>query len=176
VNYGGIGLVIGHEMTHGFDDEGRQFDADGNLKDWWTEADAKAYDARTELVVKQYDGYEALPGLKLNGKLTLGENIADLGGLKIAYTAFLKSLEGKAKPAPVDGFTAEQRFFLGYAQSWRFTARDESARLRVMTDPHSPARFRVLGPLSNMPEFFQAFGCGENAPMVRPAALRPTIW
>ncbi|HNX95532.1 MAG TPA: M13 family metallopeptidase [Holophaga sp.] len=176
VNYGGIGLVIGHEMTHGFDDEGRQFDADGNLKDWWTEADAKAYDARAELVVKQYDGYEALPGLKLNGKLTLGENIADLGGLKIAYTAFLKSLEGKAKPAPVDGFTAEQRFFLGYAQSWRFTARDESARLRVMTDPHSPARFRVLGPLSNMPEFFQAFGCGENAPMVRPAALRPTIW
>jgi predicted metalloendopeptidase len=176
VNYGGIGMVIGHEMTHGFDDEGRQYDADGNLKDWWTEADVKAYEARQDLVVKQYNAFEALPGLKLNGKLTLGENIADLGGLKIAFAAFQKSLEGKPKPPLVDGFTAEQRFFLGYAQSWRFIAREESTRMRVVTDPHSPAKFRVIGPLSNLPEFFATFGCGEGTAMVRPLAERPAIW
>lgn len=176
VNYGGIGMVIGHELTHGFDDEGRNYDAQGNLKEWWTEADAKAYEARQDLVVKQYDGFEPLPGLHVNGKLTLGENIADLGGLKIAFAALQKSLEGKAKPAPIDGFTTEQRFFLGYAQSWRFMARDESTRMRVATDPHSPARFRVIGPLSNLPEFYQAFGCAEGTSMVRPANLRPSIW
>jgi len=176
VNYGGIGMVIGHEMTHGFDDEGRQFDADGNLQDWWTEADAKAYEGRQDLVVKQYDAYEALPGLKLNGKLTLGENIADLGGLKIAFAAFQKSLEGKPKPAPVDGFTPEQRFFLGYGQAWRFLSREESTRMRVVVDPHSPAKFRVIGPLSNLPEFFEAFGCSEGSPMVRPKEQRPAIW
>jgi len=176
VNYGGIGMVIGHEMTHGFDDEGRQFDASGNLKEWWTAADVKAYEARQDLVVKQYDGFEALPGLKLNGKLTLGENIADLGGLKIAFAAFQKSLEGKPRPGLVDGFTPEQRFFLGYAQAWRYMSREEATRQRVITDPHSPARFRVLGPLSNLPEFFAAFGCSQGTPMVRPEAQRPAIW
>jgi len=176
VNYGGIGMVIGHEMTHGFDDEGRQYDAEGNLKDWWTAEDVKAYESRQEMVVKQYEAFEALPGLKLNGKLTLGENIADLGGLKIAYAAFQKSLEGKPRPALIDGFTPEQRFFLGYAQSWRFMAREETARMRVVTDPHSPARFRVIGPLSNLPEFFAAFGCPEGVAMVRPKEQRPTIW
>jgi len=176
VNYGGIGMVIGHELTHGFDDEGRNYDAQGNLKEWWTEADAKAYEARQDLVVKQYDAYEALPGLKLNGKLTLGENIADLGGLKISFAALQKSLEGKPKPGLIDGFTAEQRFFLGYAQAWRFVAREESTRMRVVTDPHSPARFRVIGPLSNLPEFYQAFGCADGSTMVRAKDLRPTIW
>jgi predicted metalloendopeptidase len=176
VNYGGIGMVIGHELTHGFDDEGRNYDAQGNLKEWWTEADAKAYESRQDLVVKQYDAYEALPGLKLNGKLTLGENIADLGGLKISFAALQKSLEGKPKPGLIDGFTVEQRFFLGYAQAWRFVAREESTRMRVVTDPHSPAQFRVIGPLSNLPEFYQAFGCADGSTMVRAKNLRPTIW
>ncbi len=176
VNYGGIGMVIGHEMTHGFDDEGRQYDAQGNLKDWWTEEDAKAYASRTDLVVQQAGAFEALPGLKLNGSLTLGENIADLGGLKIAFEALKRQWTKTGKPAPIDGFTAEQRFFLGYAQAWRFHARPEAARLRVMTDPHSPAKFRVNGPLSNLPEFFEAFGCGEGSSMRRDAKVRPSIW
>jgi predicted metalloendopeptidase len=176
VNYGAIGMVIGHEMTHAFDDQGRLYDAQGNLKDWWTPEDVKAYEARTGLVVKQYDELEALPGLHLNGKLTLGENIADLGGLKIAFGALQKALEGKPKPAAIDGFSAEQRFFLGYAQSWHFLAREENARMRVMVDPHSPAQFRVNAPLSNLPEFQQAFGCGDGTAMNRPAASRPAIW
>jgi len=176
VNYGAIGMVIGHEMTHGFDDQGRQYDAKGNLRDWWTEADAKAYNTRTALVEAQYNAFEALPGLKVNGKLTLGENIADLGGLKIAFEALKKQWARTGKPAPKDGFTPEQRFFLGYAQSWRFTARDEAVRNRVMTDPHSPAVFRVNGPLSNMPEFFEAFSVPAGAPMRRADKDRPTIW
>ena len=176
VNYGAIGMVIGHEMTHGFDDEGCQYDADGNLKDWWTEADRKAYTSRTDLVVAQYDALETLPGVHLNGKLTLGENIADLGGLKIAFAALQKSLEGKPRPAAIDGFTPEQRFFLGYAQSWHFQAREEAARMRAVVDPHSPARARVNAPLANLPEFAEAFGCKEEGPMHRPADQRPAIW
>ena len=176
VNYGAIGMVIGHEMTHGFDDQGRLYDGQGNLKDWWTPEDVKAYEARTGLVIKQFDALEALPGLHLNGHLTLGENIADLGGLKIAYAALQKSLAGKPRPEPIDGFSAEQRFFLGYAQSWHFQAREENIRMRVVVDPHSPAHFRVNAPLSNLPEFQQAFGCAEGTPMNRPAASRPAIW
>lgn len=176
VNYGAIGMVIGHEMTHGFDDQGCQYDASGNLKNWWTDADKKAYASRTDLVVKQYAAYEALPGLNLNGKLTLGENIADLGGLKIAFEALKKQWTKTGKPGPIDGFTPEQRFFLGYAQAWRFHAREEAVRVQVQTDPHSPAKFRVNGPLANLPEFFEAFGCGEGTSMNRPAASRPTIW
>jgi len=176
VNYGAIGMVIGHEMTHGFDDEGCQFDAQGNLKNWWTEADQKAYASKTDLVVKQYDAYEALPGLHVNGKLTLGENIADLGGLKVAFEALKKQWAKVGKPAPLDGFSPEQRFFLGYAQSWRYHGRDEAVRLRVQTDPHSPAQFRVNGPLSDLPEFHQAFGCGEGSPLLRAEKDRPTIW
>jgi len=176
VNYGGIGMVIGHEMTHGFDDQGCQYDAKGNLKNWWTAEDTKAYASRTDLVVKQADAFEVLPGLKLNGKLTLGENIADIGGLKIAFEALKMSWAKNGKPGPIDGFTPEQRFFLGYAQSWRFHARPETARMLVMTDPHSAAHFRVNGPLSNMPEFIQVFGIPEGSPMARPAAERPTIW
>lgn len=175
VNFGAIGWVIGHEMTHGFDDSGSQFDAEGNLKNWWTEADKKAYQARTDLVVKQFDAYEPLPGEHINGKLTLGENIADLGGLKVAYAAWKKSLGGK--PAPViEGFTGEQRFFLGAAQVWRGIYRDAALSLQLKTDPHSPGKFRVLGPLSNLPEFYEAFGCGEGQPMRRDAAQRPSIW
>jgi len=175
-NYGAIGMIIGHEMTHGFDDQGCQYDGEGNLRDWWTEADRKAYADRTGLVVRQYDALEALPGLPLNGRLTLGENIADLGGLRIAFAAFRKSLHGRPRPAAIDGFTPEQRFFLAYAQSWHFLAREETARMLVTVDPHSPARIRVNAPLANLPEFFEAFGCREEGPMRRPEAVRPAIW
>jgi len=176
VNYGGIGAVIGHEMGHGFDDSGSQFDGDGNLKNWWSDADRKAFEARTGLIVKQFDSYEALPGEHVNGKLTLGENIGDLGGLEIAYAAMQKALQKKGKPAPIDGFTPEQRFFLNWAQVWRETIRPEALRVMINTNPHSPNKFRVIGPLSNLPEFYQAFGCAEGMPMVRPAAVRPKIW
>jgi putative endopeptidase len=176
VNYGGIGGVIGHEMSHGFDDSGSQFDADGNLKNWWTDADRAAYKARTELIVKQFDAYEALPGEHVNGKLTLGENIGDLGGLKIAFAALEKALKKKGRPSLIDGFTPEQRFFLNWAQVWRMTIRDEALRVRLNTDPHSPGKFRVIGPLSNLPEFYEAFSCSAGTGMVRPAEVRPSIW
>jgi predicted metalloendopeptidase len=176
VNYGNIGATIGHEMTHGFDDEGRQFDADGNLKSWWTAEDEKAYNLRAELVAKQFDAYEPLPGLHLNGHLTLGENIADLGGLKIAWDAWKLSQKGKAPVGRIGGFTREQRFFLGYAETWRTLTREEATRLRATTDPHAPAKFRVNGPLSNLPEFFEAFGCKDGDPMKRSAKDRPAIW
>ncbi|NWJ40197.1 MAG: M13 family metallopeptidase [Geothrix sp.] len=176
VNYGNIGATIGHEMTHGFDDEGRQYDADGNLKSWWTAEDEKAYNLRAELVAKQFDAYEPLPGLHLNGHLTLGENIADLGGLKIAWDAWKLSQKGKPAVGRIEGFTPEQRFFLGYAETWRTLTREEATRLRANTDPHSPAKFRVNGPLSNLPEFFDAFGCKDGDPMKRPEKDRPAIW
>jgi len=176
VNYGNIGATIGHEMTHGFDDEGRQYDGDGNLKSWWTAEDEKAYNARAELVVKQFDAFEPLPGLKLNGQLTLGENIADLGGLKIAWDAWQLSRKGKAPVPKTAGFTPEQRFFLGYAETWRTLTREEAIRLRAVTDPHSPAKYRVNGPLANLPEFYEAFGCKDGDPMKRPDKLRPAIW
>ncbi|HZP96817.1 MAG TPA: M13 family metallopeptidase [Candidatus Limnocylindria bacterium] len=175
VNYGAIGMVIGHEMTHGFDDSGSQFDASGNLRDWWQPADREAYDARTELVVRQYEEYEPLPGMRINGKLCLGENIADLGGLKVAYAAFERYLAAHGEPAPIDGFTARQRFFLGYAQAWRNLMRDELLRVRLSVDPHSPPRYRVVAPLANLPEFFAAFGCDGGA-MARAPELRPAIW
>jgi putative endopeptidase len=175
VNYGGMGAAIGHEMTHGFDDEGRQFDAQGNLKDWWTPADSKSFDARAELVSRQFDGYVIGDSLHVNGKLTLGEDIADLGGLKIAYAALERAIAGK-RPAPIDGFTPEQRFFLSWAQVWRRKARPEAERQQVLTDPHAPSHWRVNGPLANMPEFAKAFGCTSSDAMVRPDSLRPQIW
>jgi putative endopeptidase len=175
VNYGGMGAAIGHEMTHGFDDEGRQFDAQGNLRDWWTPADSKAFDARAAQVEKQFDGYTVADSLHVNGKLTLGEDIADLGGLKIAYAALERSLAGK-HPEAIDGFTPEQRFFLSWAQIWRSTTRPEAERQLVLTNPHAPAKWRVNGPLSNMPEFAKAFGCAAGTAMVRPDSLRPQIW
>ena len=176
VNYGSLGFVIGHEMTHGFDDQGSQFDAEGNLKNWWTEADKKAYASRTDLVVRQYDAYEPLKGEHVNGKLTLGENIADIGGLKIAFAAYQNSLKGKALPAPIDGFTGPQRFFLGAATVWRNHIREAAQSVRLKTDPHSPGRERVNGPLSNLPEFYEAFSCGDGQPMKRDVKVRPTIW
>ncbi len=176
VNYGAIGMVIGHEMSHGFDDAGSRYDADGNLKEWWTADDRAAYESRTDLIVKQYEAYEPLPGQKINAKLTLGENIGDIGGIKIAWSAFQRMVERKGRPAPIDGYTAEQRFFLGLAQSWRNKIRDEALRVRLNIDPHSPAIYRVLGPLSNMPEFHAAFGCGAGSAMTRPVNARPAIW
>src|SRR5207249_1693816 len=143
-----IGSVIGHELTHGFDDQGRQFDAEGNLRDWWTEDDAHNFEQRAECLVNQYGGYTAVDDVKLNGKLTLGENTADNGGLRVAYMALLDSLGGK-RPAKRNGFTAEQRFFLGWAQVWCQNVTEESARLRVQTDPHSPGEYRVNGVVSN---------------------------
>ena len=177
VNYGAIGVVIGHEITHGYDDQGRQFDADGNLKDWWTADDAKEFDARAQKVVDQYGAYEALPGLKVNGRLTLGENIADLGGTSVAYEALQRALaKDPSKRKSIDGFTPEQRFFLSLAQLWRVNWREAELRRRIVTDPHSPSQFRAIGPHVNMAEFFDAFGIKEGAPMWRPPALRADIW
>jgi predicted metalloendopeptidase len=174
VNYGAIGAVIGHEMTHGFDDQGRKFDAKGNLTDWWTKDDAAQYEARAACVEKQFSGYEVEPGLHEKGQLVLGESIADLGGLSIAYRAMRKALEGKPEPAPIDGLTADQRFFLGWARVWATNDRPEFARLMVNVNPHPLDRFRAIGPPSNMPEFAKAFSCKAGDPMVRAEACR--IW
>jgi putative endopeptidase len=176
VNYGGMGAVIGHEIIHGFDDQGRQFDALGNLSGWWTEADTKEFNRRAQVVEKQFDGYVAIDSLHVNGKLTLGENIADLGGLLIAYGAYRRSLEGKPEPAPIDGLTGPQRFFLAWAQIWRAKSRPEFTRLLVNVDPHAPPEFRTTGPLSNIPAFAEAFGCRRGNPMVRSEELRAQIW
>jgi putative endopeptidase len=176
VNYGGMGGVIGHEITHGFDDEGRQFDAQGNLSGWWTETDTKEFKRRAAAVEKQFDHYVAIDTLHVHGKLTLGENIADLGGLLIAHGAYRRSLQGKQEPAPIDGLTGDQRFFLAWAQIWRAKTRPEYARLLVNVDPHSPPEFRTIGPLSNIPAFAQAFGCKTGDPMVRPESERAQIW
>ena len=177
VNYGNIGATIGHEMTHGFDDEGRQFDADGNLKTWWTPADEKAYNARAELVVKQFDAFEPLPGLHVNGKLTLGENIADLGGLKLALAAWQAQRAGAAKPAPAPGgLGPEQAFFVAFAQAWCELERPERVRLMARIDPHAPPRWRVDGPLANLPAFQEAFRCPAGSPMVRPPERRCALW
>ena len=175
VNYGAIGAVIGHEMTHGFDDRGRQFDAQGNLRDWWTPGDAEAYKKQAQRVVEQFDAYTVNDTLHVNGKLTLGENIADLGGLAVAYAAMQKALAGKPR-TNIGGFTPEQRFFLAYARVWRAMDRPEGLRTRVLTDSHSPARWRVNGPLSNLKEFHDAWGCKEGDGMVRPAEQRARIW
>ena len=174
-NYGGVGAVIGHEISHGFDDSGRQFDGDGNLKDWWSAESAKEFVRRASCVEKQFSSYVSVDDLHVNGKLTLGENIGDLGGLKISYAAFRKAQQGK-KTAPIDGFTPDQRFFLGWAQVWCSAQRPEEARLRVQTDPHAPERYRVIGPLSNMPDFAKAFDCEEGQPMVRPPADACAVW
>lgn len=173
VNYGAIGAVIGHELTHAFDDEGRQFDMKGNLRDWWTPADAKAFDQREACLVNEYGGFTVIDDTKINGKLTLGENTADNGGVRLAYMALMDQLGGK-QPPPRDGFSAPQRFFLGFAQVWCESRRPEFSRLRAQTDPHSPGRFRVNGVVSNMPEFQKAFGCTAGQPMVWGAACR--VW
>ncbi len=174
VNYGGMGAVIGHEITHGFDDQGAKFDAQGNLKNWWTDQDIKNFQERGDCVAKQFDGYEVEKGLHQNGKLVEGESIADLGGLTIAYAAYEKSLAGKPRPKDVDGFTPEQRFFLGWAQVWGANLRPEFARLLTNTNPHPLPRFRGIAPLSNMAEFARAFGCKKGDAMVREQVCK--IW
>jgi endothelin-converting enzyme/putative endopeptidase len=166
-NYGAIGAVIGHELTHGFDDEGRHFDAEGNLRDWWSEADSKEFESRASCVADEYSKFDAVPGVKLNGRLTLGENTADNGGVRIAHMALMRAI-GANPPAPIDGLSADQRFFLAYAQVWCQNQRPELARMLATTDPHSPGRARVNGVVSNMPEFQKAFSCKEGSPMVNP--------
>ncbi len=175
VNYGAIGVVIGHEMGHAFDDQGRRFDGDGNLHDWWSEYDASAYTESASTLVQQFDAFEALPDLHVNGKLTLGENIGDLTGITIAYRAYTESLEGK--PAPViDGLDGAKRFFIGYAQIWRAKYRDEAMRQLILSNPHAPPQFRVNGPLRNSPEFYQAFDVKEGDGMWLDPERRVKIW
>lgn len=175
VNYGGIGAVIGHEITHGFDDQGRKYDAYGNMTDWWTEEDAKNYTERANKIAEQYSGYNAIDSFYVNGDLTLGENIADLGGLTISYLAFKKTPQFQANQK-IDGFSPTQRFFLGYAQIWRQNIRNDELMMRLTTDVHSPGKFRVIGPLSNMDEFEEAFGLKEGSPMMRQKNERVRIW
>ncbi len=173
VNYGAIGAVIGHELTHGFDDQGRQFDGRGNLQDWWTPEDAKEFEKRAECFVQEYSSFSPLPGVHLNGKLTLGENTADNGGLRLAFMALMDTI-GNKQGRKIDGFTPEQRFFLGWGQIWCQNETAEAKRLGANVDPHSPGEFRVNGVVSNMPEFQQAFGCKAGQPMVRHPACR--VW
>ena len=176
VNYGAIGVVIGHEISHGFDDQGSQYDPDGRLKNWWTDEDRKRFLQRTDCVVDQFENYFIEPGVHHNGKLVLGESIGDLAGAHIAYDAYMKSIEGKPNLPVVDGFTAEQRFFLSWGQSRGDSIRIEQQRLMVVTDNHPVAKYRVIGPLSNMPEFQRAFGCKDGDPMVRSTAKSCRVW
>jgi len=175
VNYGGIGAVIGHEISHGFDDQGSKYDATGELKNWWTPDDRKNFDARTGTLAKQFSTYSPLPDLYVNGQLTLGENIADLAGLNIAYAAYQLSLNGK--PAPVlDGFTGDQRFFLGYAQVWRYKTRDQAARQALLSDPHSPPKFRVIGAVRNTDAWYSAFNIQPGDALYLPPEMRVHLW
>ena len=173
VNYGAIGVVIGHELTHGFDDQGRRYDGDGNLRDWWTPEDAKAFVARADCVVKEYGNFSPVPGVKLNGKLTLGENAADNGGIRLAYMALMDNLAGKVLEKK-DGFTPQQQFFLGYAQIWCENSSEQNSRLQAQTNPHSPGEFRVNGVVQNLSEFSDAFSCKPGEPMVAADPCR--VW
>ena len=175
VNFGSIGVVIGHEMTHGFDDEGAKYDATGNVRDWWTPADKSAFDKRTACEVNEYGNFETVPGVKLNGKLTLGENTADNGGLRVAYAALHSQIDGTpAASKKIDGYTPDQRFFLGYAQVWCENRRDEYSRMAVKVDPHSPGRFRTDGAVQNFDAFGKAFQCKQGSPMYPTDSCR--VW
>jgi endothelin-converting enzyme/putative endopeptidase len=173
VNYGAIGVVIGHELTHGFDDQGRRYDGSGNLRDWWTAQDAKAFQTRADCVVNEYNGFSPVPGVNLKGALTLGENAADNGGIHLAYMALMDSLAKHTMPKK-DGLTPEQEFFLGYAQIWCENTTEQASRLQAQTNPHSPGQFRVNGVVQNMPEFQKAFSCKVGDPMVAPNPCR--VW
>ncbi|WP_138994461.1 M13 family metallopeptidase [Larkinella sp. C7] len=175
INYGAIGMVIGHELTHLFDDQGRQYDVQGNLRDWWQKSDADKFTAKANQVVDQYNNYTVLDNLKLNGRLTLGENLADLGGLAIAFDAFKLTDQSKSDEK-IDGFTPQQRFFLGFAQVWRIKIRDETQRAYVQVDPHSPAKYRVNGPLSNFAPFYQAFNVKPGERMYKPEVDQTRVW
>jgi endothelin-converting enzyme len=175
INYGAIGSVIGHEISHGFDDQGRKSDGDGNLRDWWTADDAKRFQERATRLGAQFESYTPMPGMKINGRQTMGENIGDLSGIAVAFRAYKMSLNGK--PAPViGGFTGEQRFFLGYAQVWRFKERDEALRNQLLTDAHSPGMFRAFVPLTNIDAFYDAFKLQPGDKLYRPPADRVKIW
>jgi predicted metalloendopeptidase len=167
-------MIIGHEITHGFDDNGRRFDAAGNMVDWWTADDARRYLERAQRVERQYGAFVGVEEIAVNGKLTLGENISDVGGVKIAYLALQEALKGKPREK-VDGLTPEQRFFISFAQAWRNASRPERERLQLRSDPHSPARFRVAGVLANMPEFAAAFGCDARSTLLADTE-RANIW
>ena len=175
VNYGGIGAVIGHEMGHGFDDQGAKFDGEGNMRDWWTEADLKAFESKGNALIAQYNGYQVFDDLHVNGSLTLGENIGDLSGVTIAYKAYKMSLDGKEAPV-IDGLTGDQRFFMGFTQIWRVKMKEEAMRNRVATDPHSPGHFRALGALSNMPEFYSTYDVKQGDKMYIAPESRVKIW
>ncbi|MCP5063102.1 MAG: M13 family metallopeptidase [Ignavibacteriae bacterium] len=175
INYGGMGCVIGHEITHGFDDQGRQYDADGNIRDWWTKADSDRFDKRAKRIIDQFNAFEPLDSFYVDGELTQGENIADLGGLTVSYNAF-KNTEQFKNGESIDGFTPTQRFYLNWAQVWKNNIRDEALKLRLKTDVHSPGKYRVLGPLSNIPEFYEAFGIAKGDGMYRDEDVRVQIW
>jgi len=175
VNYGAIGAVIGHEISHGFDDQGRKSDGDGNLRDWWTPNDAKAFEERAAKLGAQYESYAPLPGLKINGRQTMGENIGDLSGLAVAYRAYKLSLHGKEAPI-IGGFTGDQRFFMGFAQIWRFKERDEALRNQLLTDAHSPGMYRAFVPLTNLDEFYAAFDVKPGDKLYRAPSDRVKIW
>jgi len=175
VNYGGIGAVIGHEISHGFDDKGSKFDGNGNLRNWWTENDRAEFEKRASGLIDQYAIYEPIEGMKINGELTLGENIGDLGGLSVAYAAYRLSLGGKAAPV-IDGLTGDQRFFLGWGQIWRRLYRDAELQKRLLTDPHSPSRFRVNGIVRNMDAFYDAFDIAPGDKLYLAPGDRVQIW
>jgi predicted metalloendopeptidase len=175
VNYGAIGAVIGHEISHGFDDQGRKSDGAGNLRDWWTAEDAAAFEQRATMLAEQYGAFEPLPGARVNGRLTLGENIGDVSGVAIAHRAYRKSLEGRAAPV-IAGFTGDQRFFLGYAQVWRTMYRDQALRQMLLTDSHSPGMYRTNGVLANLPAFYEAFNVRPGDRMYLPPERRVKIW
>ncbi len=175
VNYGSIGAVIGHEMTHGFDDQGRQYDKVGNLKDWWTKEDAAKFSKKVQVMINEYNGYTVLNNLHVNGQLTQGENLADIGGLAIAYQAFKRTKQGQ-DTVKINGLTPDQRFFLAFAQVWKLKNRDEEMRTRITADPHSPEMYRTNGPLSNMPAFYKAFNVKPGDKMYRPDSLQVKVW
>jgi endothelin-converting enzyme len=175
MNYGAIGAVIGHEFSHGFDDQGRKSDGDGNLRDWWTEDDASEFKRRADGLVAEYDAFTPIDDMNVNGRLTLGENIGDLAGLTMAYRAYQLSLDGEEAPV-IDGYTGDQRFFMGWAQVWRRRYRDDELRRRLVTDPHSPSKYRTNGIVSNMPAFVDAFDVQEGDGMYRAPEERVAIW
>jgi putative endopeptidase len=175
INYGAIGAIIGHELSHGFDDEGRKLDAKGELRDWWSALDAAHFESRARNLSTQYSGYEPFPGVRVNGDLTLGENIADLGGINVALEAYHRSLGGS--PAPVlDGFSGDQRVFLGWAQAWRGKAREDFVRKQVVSDPHSPRQYRVNGPIRNVDDWYAAFGVKPGEVGYLDPEQRVQIW
>ncbi|MEQ8425513.1 MAG: M13 family metallopeptidase, partial [Cyclobacteriaceae bacterium] len=176
VNYGGIGAVIGHEISHGFDDAGSQFDAEGNLKNWWGDEDLKKFKTKGSALARQFDGYEVLPEVFVQGQFTLGENIGDLGGINVAYAGLQRFLRENGRPGLIDGYTPEQRFFISWATIWRSKDKEESLRTQVNTDPHAPNLFRANGPVTNMEQFYETFNLKPEDGLYREEKDRVKIW